>query len=58
MLVHKYGLTTKDALTLLSLDDGDRLEYFMQVMGPIMDESLKLEEDVPLSTLGKVVGNW
>ncbi|KAF1848229.1 uncharacterized protein K460DRAFT_364205 [Cucurbitaria berberidis CBS 394.84] len=58
-LVLEYGLTTKDALTLLFLDDGERLDYFIQVMEPLVEEtSLQEEEDIPKSTLGKMAGNW
>lgn len=31
-LVNKYGLKTKDALALMQLDDGHRLEYFYNVV--------------------------
>ena len=57
-LVQWYGLTTKDAITLLSLDDGDRLEYFMGVMEPLTRETFKQEQDVPVSELGRLTGNW
>lgn len=30
-LIHDYGLTTKDAMSLLQLDDGRRIEYFYNV---------------------------
>ena len=58
VLVHEYGLTTKDALTLLSFDDGDRLEYMMQVVEALARDTHRLEPDVPMSTLGKMAGNW
>uniref|UniRef100_L2FFB8 Glutamyl-tRNA b subunit n=1 Tax=Colletotrichum fructicola (strain Nara gc5) TaxID=1213859 RepID=L2FFB8_COLFN len=31
-LIHDYGLTAKDAVSLMSLDDGGRLEYFYQIV--------------------------
>ncbi|CAO2654498.1 Nn.00g112310.m01.CDS01 [Neocucurbitaria sp. VM-36] len=58
VLVHDYGLTTKDALTLLSLDDGDRLDYLMQVVETLSQDTLQHEPNVPKSTLGKLAGNW
>ncbi|KAH7354560.1 GatB/GatE catalytic domain-containing protein [Pyrenochaeta sp. MPI-SDFR-AT-0127] len=58
MLVHKYGLTTKDALTLLSFDDGDRLDYFIQVMKCLMHERKTREDHMLTATLGKIAGDW
>ncbi|KAF2800615.1 hypothetical protein K505DRAFT_228357 [Melanomma pulvis-pyrius CBS 109.77] len=51
-----YRLTSKDASTLLILDDGDRLDYYFDVV-----ESLKTifsgnAEILP--RVGKVAGNW
>jgi aspartyl-tRNA(Asn)/glutamyl-tRNA(Gln) amidotransferase subunit B len=58
MLVHQYGLTAKDAITLLSLDDGARLEYYLRVVQMQAEYHAKREEDVPLETIGKMTGNW
>ncbi|RYO39744.1 Glutamyl-tRNA(Gln) amidotransferase subunit B [Alternaria arborescens] len=57
LLANIYGLTTKDAITLLSLDDGERLEYFADVVR-CQVESEQVEKDVPLASLGKTTGNW
>lgn len=54
-LAQEYGLTMKDAGTLLSLENGDRLDYFFEVL----TELQKL--DIPgldQTHLGKVTGNW
>lgn len=58
MLVHKYGLTTKDALTLLSFDDGDRLDYFLEVVRLLLHETMRQEDHSLRCTLGKVAGDW
>jgi aspartyl-tRNA(Asn)/glutamyl-tRNA(Gln) amidotransferase subunit B len=58
MLANTYGLTTKDAITLLSLDDGERLEYFLEVVGCLVRETEQHERDVPLESLGRITGNW
>lgn len=36
-LVHKYGLKTKDAIALLQLNDGGRIEYFYDVVQRLQD---------------------
>lgn len=37
-LIKKLGLTAKDALSLISLDNGNRLEYFWNVADAVMDK--------------------
>jgi aspartyl-tRNA(Asn)/glutamyl-tRNA(Gln) amidotransferase subunit B len=54
-LTEEYGLTAKDAGTLLSLEDGDRLDYFFEVLSQL--RGLDLPE-VNQAHLGKVAGNW
>jgi aspartyl-tRNA(Asn)/glutamyl-tRNA(Gln) amidotransferase subunit B len=54
-LAAEYGLTTKDAGTLLSLDDGDRLEYFFDVLSQLQGFNLP---EVDQAHLGRVTGNW
>jgi aspartyl-tRNA(Asn)/glutamyl-tRNA(Gln) amidotransferase subunit B len=54
-LTDEYGLTTKDAGTLLSLGDGDRLDYFFEVLSQLRELDLP---EVNQAHLGKVVGNW
>lgn len=58
MLANTYGLTTKDAITLLSMDDGERLEYYLDVIRCLVRQNEQHEKDVPLETLGKITGNW
>lgn len=58
MLVHRYGLTTKDAITLLSFDDGERLEYYMDVLNDLTWQCEEQQEDISLPALGKITGNW
>jgi aspartyl-tRNA(Asn)/glutamyl-tRNA(Gln) amidotransferase subunit B len=51
-----YGLTIKDASTILLLDDGERLDYYFDVV-----ESLKSTYSgnaEVLARVGKVAGNW
>lgn len=57
-LVAEFGLTTKDAVTLLSLDDGDRLDYFLGVMVVLKRDIAEQNENVAVSSLGKMTGNW
>jgi aspartyl-tRNA(Asn)/glutamyl-tRNA(Gln) amidotransferase subunit B len=54
-LTTEYGLTTKDAGTLLSLDDGHRLDYFFDVLSQLQAFNLP---GVDQAQLGKVTGNW
>jgi aspartyl-tRNA(Asn)/glutamyl-tRNA(Gln) amidotransferase subunit B len=49
-----HGLTMKDAKTLLSSEDGDRLEYYFDVHARLgADPTLDQRE-----RLGRIVGNW
>jgi len=54
-LTGEHGLSKKDAGTLLSLDDGDRLDYFFDVMARLRGSHLP---GVDKALLGKVTGNW
>jgi aspartyl-tRNA(Asn)/glutamyl-tRNA(Gln) amidotransferase subunit B len=51
-----YGLTSKDASTLLLLDDGERLDYYFDVV-EILKSTYSGNEEV-LARIGKVAGNW
>ncbi|KAK7552559.1 Glutamyl-tRNA amidotransferase subunit B, mitochondrial [Phyllosticta citricarpa] len=57
-LVHdpQYGLTIKDAKTLLAFDGGDRLDYYFDVVRQLHEQTTA-EEQKTLK-LGKVAGNW
>lgn len=54
-LTEQDGLSTKDASTLLSLDDGDRLDYFYDVVSGLRTTDLSQENQ---AHLGRVAGNW
>jgi aspartyl-tRNA(Asn)/glutamyl-tRNA(Gln) amidotransferase subunit B len=54
-LAAEYGLTTKDAGTLLALEDGDRLEYFFDVLSHLQTFN---DSGQPQTQLGKAAGNW
>lgn len=52
-LVMEHGLSMKDAMSLVALDDGARVEYFYNVV----DELTKLSAN-EAKKVGKLVGNW
>ena len=52
----KYGLTMKDAKTLAILDDGDRLDYYLDVV-ELLKQELSAEE-MASNKVEKVAANW
>jgi aspartyl-tRNA(Asn)/glutamyl-tRNA(Gln) amidotransferase subunit B len=54
ILVEEYGLTTKDALSMVSLNEGGRAEYFRNVV----DHLLALNGQRDLMKTGRLAGNW
>jgi aspartyl-tRNA(Asn)/glutamyl-tRNA(Gln) amidotransferase subunit B len=52
----EYGLTHKDAGTLLILDDGDRLDYYLDVVQIL--RGIFADDSAILARVGKVAGNW
>jgi aspartyl-tRNA(Asn)/glutamyl-tRNA(Gln) amidotransferase subunit B len=54
-LVKEYGMSIKDAGTLLSFNDGGRLDYFLDVMARLRGSCLPAMDP---THLGKVAGNW
>lgn len=52
----EYKLTSKDASTLLLLDDGDRLDYYYDVVEQL--QSKFADEPEILARIGKAAGNW
>nr|OQO28121.1 hypothetical protein B0A51_05661 [Rachicladosporium sp. CCFEE 5018] len=50
----EYGLTEKDARTIVALDDGDRLE-FMEATEELLQSRLPTFDSL---ALGKIAGNW
>lgn len=53
MLCSKYGLTIEDAKALLSLDNGDRMLFYQDVVARLRRSDTEVRE-----TLGSQVGNW
>ncbi|KAL5118481.1 hypothetical protein ACEQ8H_003657 [Pleosporales sp. CAS-2024a] len=53
-LTLQYGLTVKDAATLVSIDDGHRLDYFLDVLSHLQQHLPQTD----LASLGKTTGNW
>lgn len=54
ILQSEYGITVKDAIDLVSLNDGGRVEYFRNVV----DVLASLNPDEPQTKLGKLASNW
>ena len=54
ILVNEFGLTKKDALSLVALNDGGRVEYFRDVV----DHLLYLNPQRDVKATGKLAGNW
>lgn len=52
----RFGLTIKDAKTLVGLDTGDRLDYYFDVV-EILNQKTTAEEQSSMK-LGKAAGNW
>lgn len=63
-----YHLTMKDAKTLMSLDDGLRLDYYLSVVDCCQNRAQSTNADkesssrsdlaLPSSVIGKTAGNW
>ncbi|KAJ4303394.1 hypothetical protein N0V90_002287 [Kalmusia sp. IMI 367209] len=51
-----YNLTTKDANTLILLDDGNRLDFYFDVVEHL--QATFFEQPEIMARLGKVAGNW
>ncbi|KAF2862238.1 hypothetical protein K470DRAFT_17789 [Piedraia hortae CBS 480.64] len=54
-LQNKYGLSEKDARTLVDLDDGERIEFLEMTVEQIQ---LNSREAMSSQKVGKLVGNW
>lgn len=54
ILVQDYGITVKDAMSLMALNDGGRVEYFQDVVADL----LVLKPDDKQTRLGKLASNW
>lgn len=58
ILVADYGLTAKDALSLITLENGARVQYFYRVLD-ILGESFKTSGIKPdFKSYATLVGNW
>ena len=55
-LTKNSGLTTKDAKTLVSLDDGERLDYFDEVRSLWHSQRSPAESSLPV--FDRIVSNW
>ena len=55
-LVDNYGLSRKDAKTLVSLDHGERLDYFDQVIESCFEEFNGLA--IGPQRQGKIIADW
>lgn len=57
-LVADYGLTAKDALSLITLDNGARVQYFYRVLD-VLGESFQTSGAKPdFRSYATLVGNW
>ncbi|XWW92553.1 hypothetical protein V2A60_000476 [Cordyceps javanica] len=57
-LIIDYGLTAKDALSLITLDNGARIQYFYRVLD-ILGESFQSSGAKPdFKSYATLVGNW
>ncbi|SPN99162.1 probable Glutamyl-tRNA(Gln) amidotransferase subunit B, mitochondrial [Cephalotrichum gorgonifer] len=54
-LVGRFGLTAKDALSLMALEDGGRVEYFYNVVDRLGE---LLGESADLKSYSALAGNW
>lgn len=54
-LIIDFGLTPKDALSLVALDGGCRVEYFWNVIDAL---NKKLPPDIPRPTCYQMAANW
>ncbi|KAK1522849.1 PET112 family protein [Colletotrichum paranaense] len=57
-LIETYGLTAKDAVSLMSLDDGGRLEFFYKVVDELRDQLESAGLKTNLHDYASLAGNW
>lgn len=59
-MIEDFGLTMKDAKTLLSFDDGERLEYCADAVGKVFDKLAVQQgvENPDKGKVGKLTANW
>lgn len=60
-LVDHYGLTSKDALSLITLDNGARVQYFYRVLA-LLESKLRAESNAAelpeVKSYATLAGNW
>lgn len=58
--IEDFGLTVKDAKTLLAFDDGERLEFCAETIEKVLQQLAAHETDVHVDKfkVGKLVANW
>ncbi|KAH0300805.1 hypothetical protein KCU74_g18892, partial [Aureobasidium melanogenum] len=58
--INDFGLSTKDAKTLFSLDDGERLEYCAEIIELVQTKlsALGSDDGQNQAKVGKLVANW
>ncbi|KAL2875038.1 hypothetical protein SGCOL_009741 [Colletotrichum sp. CLE4] len=57
-LVENYGLTAKDAVSLMALDDGGRLEFFYKVIDELRGQLESAGLETKLHDYASLAGNW
>ncbi|KAF1737382.1 Glutamyl-tRNA(Gln) amidotransferase subunit B, mitochondrial [Beauveria bassiana] len=57
-LVADYGLTAKDALSLITLDNGARVQYFYRVLDLVGEMLRESGAEPDLKSYATLVGNW
>lgn len=59
-VIEDFGLTTKDAKTLWSFDDGDRLDYCAETVQKVQDRLADHQgvTEVDKNKIGKLAANW
>ncbi|RKK71402.1 Glutamyl-tRNA(Gln) amidotransferase subunit B [Fusarium oxysporum] len=60
-LIARFGLTAKDALSLINLENGSRVQYYYKVLRSIQDklsEDLSEAEMPEFKSYSALVGNW
>ena len=57
-----YFLTMKDSKTMMSLDDGSRVDYYLDVIDDVRTRMMSTDDSsvagVSATTIGKTAGNW
>ena len=57
-MISEHSLTSKDAMTLLTIDDGERIEYLLATLAFLGKESWENVESHNTTKLNKMAGDW